>query len=147
MKDKFNHVRQVAPIYTCSVLFARWRQCAWQHSALSCAKMAESIDLLFGLWTQVGRRKHKFSGIRQVCQCALMGGHIGSTWRIRLNHPSTVVMWRYVKLLWPLVIFVTFCNANNVKQKFYKWYWNRRATQSVHCNALPWKPLQDHWLI
>jgi len=29
------------------------------------AKMAEPTDLLFGLWTQVGRRKHKFNRIRQ----------------------------------------------------------------------------------
>ena len=28
--------------------------------------MAEPIDLPFGLWTRVGRRKHKFSYIRQV---------------------------------------------------------------------------------
>jgi len=28
--------------------------------------MAELVDLPFGLWTQVGRRKHKFSRIRQV---------------------------------------------------------------------------------
>jgi len=28
--------------------------------------MAESIYLLFGLWTRVGRRKHKFNYIRQV---------------------------------------------------------------------------------
>jgi len=26
------------------------------------------------------------------CQCALMGGHIAATWRIRLNHPSTATM-------------------------------------------------------
>ena len=37
-------------------------------------------------------------------QCALMGGHIAATWRIRLNYPSTAAM-RLVKLLWPLVIF------------------------------------------
>jgi len=29
-------------------------------------KMAEQIDLLFGLWTRVGRRKQKFNCIRQV---------------------------------------------------------------------------------
>ena len=31
-------------------------------------------------------------------QCALMGGHIAATWRIRLNYPSTAAM-RLVKLL------------------------------------------------
>ena len=34
---------------------------AWWHSAATCAKMAELIDLPFGLWTRVGRRKHKFN--------------------------------------------------------------------------------------
>jgi len=32
-----------------------------------------------------------------------MGGHIGATWRIRLNRPSAADMWPNVKLLWPLV--------------------------------------------
>jgi len=41
---------------------------ARQHCATSCAEMAEPIDLLFGLWTWVGRRKLKFSCIElSVC--------------------------------------------------------------------------------
>jgi len=51
---------------TSSIVFARWRQCTRRHSAVCCAKMAELIDLPFGLWNQVGRRKHKFNRIRQV---------------------------------------------------------------------------------
>ena len=35
-------------------------------------------------------------------QCAHMGGHIGATWRLRLNRPSAAAMQCYVKLLWPL---------------------------------------------
>jgi len=35
-------------------------------SAVSCAETSEPIDLPFGLWTRVGRRKHKFNHIRQV---------------------------------------------------------------------------------
>jgi len=70
----------------------------------------------FGLWTRVGRRKHEFTCIRQVAPMCPhgkehcppmssddMGGHIGSTWRIRLNRPSAVAMQSYVKVLWPLV--------------------------------------------
>jgi len=34
--------------------------------AVSCAKTAEPIDLLFGLRTRVGRRKHMFNRTRQV---------------------------------------------------------------------------------
>jgi len=37
-----------------------------RHSSVSCAKMAERIDLPFRLWTRIGRRKHKFNRIRQV---------------------------------------------------------------------------------
>jgi len=49
--------------------------------------MAEPIDLPFGMWTWVGRRKHKFNRIRQVVQRAVMGGRIGATRKIRLNRP------------------------------------------------------------
>ena len=35
------------------------------------------------------------------CQVAPV---FGATWWIWLNHPCAVVMWLYVKLLWPLVI-------------------------------------------
>jgi len=41
---------------------------AWRHSAMSCAEVAEAINLQFGLWTRVGWRKHKFSRIHQVAQ-------------------------------------------------------------------------------
>jgi len=33
---------------------------------VSRAQMAKPIDFPFGLWTRVGRRRHKFSRIRQV---------------------------------------------------------------------------------
>jgi len=72
----------------------------WQ-SAVSCAKMAEPIDLRFGLWTRVGRRKHKFNLIRQVAPT-------GTSHRIRLNRPSAAAMCPYVILLWPLVIIIIF---------------------------------------
>jgi len=65
-KHEFNRIRQMAPVYTISIVFARWRQRTKQHSAVSCAKPAESIDLPFRLWTQLGRRKHKFNHIRQM---------------------------------------------------------------------------------
>jgi len=35
-------------------------------TAVSCVKMAEPIDLPFGLWTRVDRGKHKFNRVRQV---------------------------------------------------------------------------------
>jgi len=39
---------------------------ARQHSDVSCAKVAEPIDLPFGLWTRMGRREHKLKRSRQV---------------------------------------------------------------------------------
>jgi len=76
---------------------------ARRRSAVSCAIMAEPIDFPFGLWTRVGRRTHKFIGIRQVGRCALMGGHLDTTRRILLNRPSAAAMRPCVKLLWLLV--------------------------------------------
>jgi len=92
MKHMFNRIRQVAPICTSSIAFARWHQRARRHSAVICAKTAEPIDLPFGLWTLVvlGRRKHKLNHIRQVAP-------IGITWGIQLNCPSVVAMRPYVK--------------------------------------------------
>jgi len=46
--------------------------------AVSCAETAEMIDLPFGLWTRVGRRKHKFSRIRQVAPTC---PHVTAHWR------------------------------------------------------------------
>jgi len=43
---------------------------------------------------------HKFDRILQV------GGHIGASWRIRLNRPSAAAMRPYVKFIWPLVPIV-----------------------------------------
>jgi len=62
------------------------------NTAVSCAKMAEPIDLPFvcGLWLAEGSTSSIVFA---------MGGHIAATWQIRLNRPSVVAMWPYVKLL------------------------------------------------
>ena len=65
---------------------------ARQHSVVSCVRSTEPIEMQFGLWTLVGRRKH-----------VLHDGHIDTTWRVQLNHPCVMAMWPYIKLLWPLV--------------------------------------------
>jgi len=68
---------------------------------MSCVKMAETVDLPFGLSTRVGQKKQKFNRIRQVAPIggAVIGGHIGASRRIRLNRPSAAAMRPYVKLL------------------------------------------------
>jgi len=64
------------------------------HSAVSCAKMAEVIEMPFRLWTRVGGPwKHVLGGVR-----------IGATWRIPLNRPCAAAMRLFVKLLRPLVL-------------------------------------------
>jgi len=68
---------------------------AQRQSVVSCAKMAEPIDLPFGLWTRVGQRKHGFNRFCRVAQYALVGGHIGATLRTRLNRPSAVCRSRF----------------------------------------------------
>jgi len=50
---------------------------ARRQSAVNCAKMAEPIDLPFGLWTRMSRRKHKVQqysvcgGDAALCQITL----------------------------------------------------------------------------
>jgi len=66
---------------------------------MSYAEMAEPINLPFGLWPQVGQRKHKFNRICQEVPMCPHGRAHGATWRIRLNCPSAAAMQSYVKLL------------------------------------------------
>ena len=60
-----------------------------RHSAVSCAKMAEPIDLSLGLWTWVGRRKHKFNPIRQMAPMCPHGVTLAPPdeydWTVRLR--------------------------------------------------------------
>jgi len=49
--------------------------------AVSCAKMAEPIEIPFGLWTGVAPSKH-----------VLHGMHIGAIWQIRLNCPCSAAL-------------------------------------------------------
>jgi len=44
---------------------------------MSCAKMAELINLPFGLWTWVGERKHRFN---RICHVAPMCPHKRAHW-------------------------------------------------------------------
>jgi len=75
---------------------------ARRHAAVSCAKMAEQIEMSFGLWTRVRPRKHVLHGV-----------HTCATWRIRLIRPCSGVpneaaaMRPYAKLLWlRLLVFI-----------------------------------------
>jgi len=45
---------------------------------MSCTKTVERIDLPFGLWTRVGRRKHKLYRIRQMTPVCPGGFHVGT---------------------------------------------------------------------
>jgi len=49
---------------------------------VTCAKTAELIVMPFGLWTLMGRRKHKFNRMRQV---APMCPHVKADWRHLAN--------------------------------------------------------------
>ena len=61
---------------------------------VSCAKMAEQIEMPFGLWTRGAEGSMRYMGV-----------HIGATWRIRVNCPCSggsneaAAMRPYVKLL------------------------------------------------
>jgi len=81
-KQKFIRIRQMAPMCTSSVVFAKFRQFARRQSTVGCAKTCEPIDLSFGLWTRVGQRKHKFNRIRQMVP---MCPHRRQHWRHLAN--------------------------------------------------------------
>jgi len=119
MRSRFPHgkgqfVGKGAPIVKC------WDFKLWA------VQMAELIDLSFGLWTLVSRRKHKFSRIHPLapmCTSSIViiiifvfryhfrfcqvGGHIGATCIMQLSSLSKAMLWPYVILLWPLVIMLT----------------------------------------
>jgi len=65
---------------------------------MSCAEMGEPIDLPFGLWSLVGRRKNNFICI---CQVAPLCPHGRADWRHLMNTIEPCGL--YVKLLGPLV--------------------------------------------
>jgi len=81
---------------------------------VNCAEISEPINLPFGLWTRVGRRKHKFN---HICQVAPLCPHGRAYWRHPANtiEPSvcggdavlceitltTCLLCFYIMLLWP----------------------------------------------
>ena len=61
-------------------------------------------------WVELSTSSIVFAMLRQ---CAHMGGHIGATWRIRLNRLSAALLRPYVKLLLPLIIVIfNWCSEN-----------------------------------
>ena len=116
-----------------TIVFARCRQCTRRHYRELCkngwtnrfavahirrlSALAETqfwmtavlvwLDLPFGLWTRVGRRKHKFNHIRRVALMCPHGMHIGATWRIRFNRLSAaaIMLSYYFDLLFAFVVF------------------------------------------
>jgi len=78
---------------------------ARRYSSVSYAKIAEPIDLICRLGCGFGLAEGNRNSIVfcRLCQCSLAGGHIGATWRIRLNCPPAAATRPYVKLQWALV--------------------------------------------
>jgi len=62
-----------------------------RHSAVSCVKMGEKIEMPFGLWTRVGPKKHEV--------------HTGGTWRIPLNRPCAAVMRPFRQISLTICLF------------------------------------------
>ena len=99
---------QIAP---CQGAFFRWKDMcvhARWHSAMSCAKMAEWIEMPFGLLTEVGPRKYILGGM-----------HTGTTWRILVNRPCATAMWPFCQItlatcysLWFVFLIHYNCTVN-----------------------------------
>ena len=75
-----NHRGSRLPHVKGRLLWKRTRQGMPDDTALSCAKIAELIEMLFGLWTWMGTRKH-----------VLHRMHIDATWLINTTEPSACV--------------------------------------------------------
>jgi len=73
------------PIVTERVVWSVCRSVSLYVIVVSPAKMAEAIDMPFGMWTRVDPRKHALDGV-----------HIDATWRIRVNRPCAVAMRSYI---------------------------------------------------
>jgi len=106
---------------TSSIIFARWRQCAQFQSYSPGGTNVRDNTLPWAAQTQLNR------SICHLC-CGLLGGQKEGqvqlyspgganvpTWEGTLsppgeydwvNHPSSVAMWSYVRLLWPFVVIV-----------------------------------------
>jgi len=54
---------------------------------VSCAKMAEQIEMLFGFWTRVGRMKRRQCGLIGLCQITLTTCSLLRWWAI------SVIIW------------------------------------------------------
>ena len=71
---------------------------AYGLPVMTCAKMAEPLEMLFGLWTRVGRRKHVLDGGARWCHLVIIIDWTNRMW------------WQcafFVKLLRALVIRLT----------------------------------------
>ena len=85
-----NHVLNGGPDLPCEGAIFRGKDMpghAGRHSAVSCPKMAEPIEMSFGLCS---------GGSLEAC---VAWRHIGAIWRIRLYRPHAAAMRPYVKLL------------------------------------------------
>ena len=59
-----------------------------------CAKTAEPIEMLFGLWTRMGPRKHVVGGMLT-----------GATWRIPLNRPCTAAIRPFCQITFIIILY------------------------------------------
>jgi len=67
----------------------------WGLSAMSCAEMAEPMDLSFGLRIQVGRKKHKLIVFARWRQCAQFQSYSPAG----TNVPNSALPWAVQKQL------------------------------------------------
>jgi len=99
-----NHVLDVVQIAACQrAIFGKehLRACAPILCRELC-KMAEPIEMPFGLWTRMGPRKHVLGGV-----------HNGATWRIPENCPYEVAMRPFCQ------ITLTTCFLLSLLRVFY----------------------------
>jgi len=105
-----------------SLLYCKVR---YRDTAMSCAKMAEPVEMPFRLWTRIHLMKH-----------VLHGGHLGTAWWIRLNRPCTAAF---------CAITLTTCYCfllmfwSGVKHRRWRKLYNYSSHVSYHIVVFIWE--------
>jgi len=90
--------------------------CVYVETRVSCAKMAESIELPFGGWLNVGPRNHALDGgSHPPLDGALLRGHMLASWNMLAAGKCACTVRVVIDIFWEstLVFFVAYKPANS----------------------------------
>ena len=116
------------PISPCEGAVIKERTCAGMadDTAVNCAKMAGQIGLTFGLWTRLGRSKHKLNRIREA---APVCPHRKEHWRtVHWSHEANT---NYTNILWHTFNFCMYRSCCFSFSKLVGWHSDERWSELI----------------